>query len=379
MEQCYQRVINDVIYDCQWSQKNPQSKQYDRKIRGERINVQKFLVDNNNDQTPNVESNKNVTSTKSTQRNSQNELRRDVSNKKGESSDRNFGLMTNSVSSNSTTVSNFSGNVFSTPFSSIQHYSSSTPGYIQSPPLLNHSPNSSNVLSQHSPIPTQYPQPDLFQTSSIPSMQLIPQYSPIPSPQQYYYSPSPLETQQSSNSVLIPSHQHPGQSNYQQPQYQSNTVHHGYVVSLPPTNQSISAHSSSDAGLSHPLYSYASPGDRNAAYQGFMYNSNQPPTPPPSTFPTPQFPPSSNNDLPQHPSLVIPSGMPVNVSVPTYYTHYFPVHTPIMYSSPFPPTLTTPNFPSSYQHLHTHQQHQNHHQRNSVEHHINKNQQTHRN
>lgn len=390
VEQCYQRVINDVIYDCQWSQRNPKNKQFDRKIRGERITVQKFLSDNNNVQTVNsspiVESNENIASTRSNQRIIRNEIGRDASNKKGEFSDRKFGIVTNenmqySVSSNTSTISNFSGNVFSTPIGSTQHYSSSVPGYIQSPALLNHNPNPSTAISQHSPIPSQYHPPDPQLTSSIPSIQLIPQFSPLPSPQQYYYASSPLDTQHSSSTYLIPSHQHPGQSNYQQSPYQSNALPSRYVVSLPATNQSMSVHNSSDTSLSHPLYSHVSPGDRNPVYQGFTYNSNLPPPPPPpqSSFVTPQqLTPSVNSDFPQQPSLMISSGVPVNMSIPTYYTNYYPMNTPIVYSSPLPPTLTTPNFPSSYQQTHAHQQNNSHPQRNSVEHHhINKKQQSH--
>jgi hypothetical protein len=382
VELCCQRVINDVIFDCQWSQKNPRDRNPDRKNRGDRINVQKIAANadqsqsNGNDPMPHSSvSNARKDRTIRASSNASSKLLREeftTSSKQQIKVHENV-TMFSEVPPNPTftypvpPMPAMTAGLSSFPTQSpgAQHYSP-PPGYANSPiPSLNYSPILSSNVLHGSSIP-----PQSHQMQAQPTMQLIPQQYSVASSQQYYYGvpPNPNESHQSPT-FTYPTHQ--GQqvssrysassiSHHSSTHQPPNPLPNGYYVSLPPNSPSPT-HSGMSSQPQYP--SAVRPDDRSPPVFNRSYNN--------PSYSIPQ-PLSLTPEMSHPPPPVMVAGMHVNIPPQRYYSNYYPVNSsipvPLYSSSPHAQPPTSQSTPGTHRsnphppHLHP----QNHHRQNNT-------------
>jgi RNA recognition motif-containing protein len=384
VELCYQRVINGVIFDCQWSQKNPRDRNPEGKYRSDRLNVRKITT--TVDQTQSNGSD-------SISRASPNNARRDRTIRASSNAsiklfrEESSSSLKQQINAHENTkkfseippipalsypvptmpAMNTGLNSFSTSSPGAQHYSPS-PGYTNSPiPSLNYSPIVSSNVLHGSSIPSSH------QMQAQPTMHLIPQQYAVASSQQYFYGVSPNPNPNDSHQGAPFAYStHQGQQvlprysaanvSHRSPTHQSpNPLPSGFYVSLPPNSSSPTQNGMSP----QPQYSTAiHSDDRSAAV--FNHNYNNP------SYSIPQ--PLPVNPEISHPAPVMVAGMHVNMSPQGYYANYYPVNpsipVPLYSSTPYaqPVPQSTPGTHNS-NHLHhsIHPLHlQNHHHQNST-------------
>lgn len=343
VEVCLQRVINDVIFDCQWSEKNVNGKDVDRtKSRGERISPHKVpnaSVDRQN--RPHSEHHqdngaKNGQGKKErTIRSSSNASSKVLREEAAQSAPHITGPepqvavpapiayqgLPYIMQSLPIAHNGFSGH----PVHSIApHYPQ---GYMTSPPQMSYGASPMQTAEgQHvahrsaNQIQQQFPPPQYVYSSASNSTDI--HQSPG-----YVYHQQQLSPTMSPNS--FPSNGISPRSSHQHSPIPS-SVPHPYIVPMtsnapPPPMHSVPPMPSS------PYPVGIRPDERSTSY-GVLYNNHQP---------YPVGPPPAGTVRDMHPAVMMPN-IPFSVP-PAYYPSYYTVPT----STPAPPTLYPPQYPTN--------------------------------
>lgn len=343
VEVCLQRVINDVIFDCQWSEKNVNGKDVDRtKSRGERISPHKVpnaSVDRQN--RPHSEHHqdngaKNGQGKKErTIRSSSNASSKVLREEAAQSAPHIAGPepqvavpapiayqgLPYIMQSLPIAHNGFSGH----PVHSIApHYPQ---GYMTSPPQMSYGASPMQTAEgQHvahrsaNQIQQQFPPPQYVYSSASNSTDI--HQSPG-----YVYHQQQLSPTMSPNS--FPSNGISPRSSHQHSPIPS-SVPHPYIVPMtsnapPPPMHSVPPMPSS------PYPVGIRPDERSTSY-GVLYNNHQP---------YPVGPPPAGTVRDMHPAVMMPN-IPFSVP-PAYYPSYYTVPT----STPAPPTLYPPQYPTN--------------------------------